>query len=354
VQGRYRFSDRRAEGGAYAFSNCHDQLRPYRNHPLVPHCGAFTPEACISQASPNDAVIVPAGSSGQELRVTSSGTPVLKVTSPGGRTSFTTPSQPGQRVDRRGSYLATLAPDTHQLLILLVRPQAGRWRLDPVAGTPPIGSVEMAGEVPPPLIRARVAHVAGSGWVLAYRIGNFVAGSRVRFLERGKDSARVLGIAGTAAGRIRFVPRDALGRARTIEADVQAADGTPNGVSTVARFIAPPAVRAGRPGRVVITRHGAAALVKWAPAANARQYIVLVRGGDGRVNEFVTGARTRTVTIQRALPFDSSTATVHALGGANLLAGPEVAGRLRALRVKPVRLPRHAHRLARLPGTLTP
>ena len=136
IAGHYRFSDHHVEGGAYAFHSCNDELSRYHNHPLVSHCGPFTPGGCISAASPNDAVILPGGTGGQELRITSSATPVVKVTSPDGRITFTTPSQPGQRVDQRGSYLATLAPDTHQLLILLVHPQAGRWRVDPVGGTP--------------------------------------------------------------------------------------------------------------------------------------------------------------------------------------------------------------------------
>jgi len=94
--------------------------------------------------------------------------------------------------------------------------------------------------------------------------------------------------------------------------------------------------------------------VRWGAASNARQYVVVVRGADGRINEFVTGARTHSVTIIRALPFDSYSATVHAIGGPNMLAGASVTGRLRALEVKPVRVPRHPRKLARVPGTLTP
>ena len=107
---------------------------------------------------------------------------------------------------------------------------------------------------------------------------------------------------------------------------MQAADGTPKAAVTVARFIAPPAVRAGRPGRVLIARRGANAVVRWGAAPNARQYVVIVRGTDGRVNQFVTGGATRTVTIVRALPFDAYSASVHAIGGPNMLAGPQLVG----------------------------
>ncbi len=113
VQGRYKFSDSSVNGGLFGFSNCSDQLKQYKEKPLVKHSGGFVggetlrvpasatdrggavrlafgagpgASALTAAAGEADTFTLPSGQFAQALRLTSSsGTPVVTLTSPGGR-----------------------------------------------------------------------------------------------------------------------------------------------------------------------------------------------------------------------------------------------------------------------------
>jgi len=354
IQGRYRFSDGNIDGGLFGFSNCSDQLKQYKQKPLVTHSGGFVGEALrfphhshsgwSGISAPSDALTaaaqgaadtftLPSGQFGQELRLTSTtGTPVVTLIAPGGQT-YTTPAAPGQIVSVPGQFIAAIAPDHNQVLVLLKHPGGGTWRVQSTAGAPPLQKLEVAADAPPATVRVKVKHAHGSRWSLSYKIGHYVPGTKVRFVERGRDSTHVLGTASRSAGTLRFTPQDAISRSRRIVVYVLNAEGMPVRELTVGRYTAPAAGRAGRVGRVRIVRRGLTALVSWGAAPGARGYAITVRGSDGRLETLTAAARHRSVVLTNVLPFESFTVTVKGRGGPNLLAGRSATGRLAAVKV---------------------
>ncbi len=405
VQGRYRLSDGNVDGGFFGFKKCSDELKQYQEKPLVTHSGGFVggesarflngqgfpggfaqgPLAVAGQspvvggqgsvvggqgsvvggqglvlgghqghggggagpyahmAAQSQAFTLPGSTPGQELRITSSsGTPVVRIAGPAGQV-YTTPSAPGQILTTGNEFISAVAPDPHQVIVFLRRPKGGEWRLQSVPGSAPVSKLETAEDVPPATVKAHVRHVRGRAYSLAYRVANFVPGMHVRFVERGRDTTHVLGIANVAHGTIRFVPQEGLSRPRTIVAYLLNREGMTRRELPVTRYTAPSAVRGGRPRGVRIVRHGTTALVSWGAAPGAREYRIKVRGDDGRVQTFFRKSGRRSVQIAGVLSFDAYTATVVAEGGPNLLSGRPASARLAPVKVKP---PRRAKRRA--------
>ncbi len=362
LQGRYRFSDGNVDGGFFAFSNCSDQLKQYKETPLTKHAGGFVKEESL-RVSPfevtaagkgagllgsngaagllgtaasveGDTFTLPSGQFAQELRLTSSsGTPVVKLIAPGGQI-YTTPAAAGQLLSSAGQFYSAVAPEHNQVLVLLKHPQGGTWRVQSAAGSPPLQKLEVAADAPPARVQVKVRHGRGSRWSLRYKIGNYVPGTSVLLVERGKDSTHVLGIARSASGTLSFLPQDAISRSRRIVAYLLNSEGAPQRALTVGHYTAPGAQRGGRVPGVRIVRKGLTALVSWPRASNARLYRVLVHGSDGRVQTFLRKPNGRSVQLENVLPFESFTATVTANGGPNLLAGPPTTGRLLPVKTK--------------------
>ncbi len=285
-------------------------------------------------AEEGEAFALPGGGLGQELRVTcASGTPVVTLTGPGGQT-YTTPSTPGHLVTVPGQFMSAVAPDPNQVLVLLRHPKGGTWHIQPAAGSPPVIKLEVAEDVPPATAHVRVGHRRGNRWSLTYRIGHFVAGTRVRFVERGRDSTHVLGTVAKAGGTLSFRPQDALGRARKVLAYLLNAEGVTVRELTVGHYTAPGAFRPGRPRKVRIVRRGTSALITWNAVPGARTYRIKITGSDGRLETLSRKPNSRSVQLANVLPFESFTATVLARGGPNLLPGSGATVRLGPLRIK--------------------
>jgi hypothetical protein len=278
------------------------------------------------------------GQEGEELRLTaSSGTPVVTLTSPSGQ-SFTTPSSAGQLARSGNEFMSAVAPDPHQVLVFLRHPQGGEWRLRSAPGSPPVSRLEGATDVAPASVRVRVRRSRAGRWSLAYAIAHHLAGDRVMFVERGRDSTHVLGTVAAAKGTIAFVPQDALSRARRIVAYLLDAQGAPQRVLTVGHYTAPGAIAGGRVTHVRILRHGLTALVSWPAAPRARVYTIFVRGSDGSVRTLRAKRSHRSVQLTGVLPFDSYTVKVAALGGPSLRAGATASAKL-----APVKEPHVSH-----------
>jgi PKD repeat protein len=364
VQGRYRFSDGNIDGGFFGFKKCDDELKQYKQKPLVKHSGGFVKEGeslrtlpgvgapwlLEGQATPGGSATVtggvrahaataesqgftlPGGTSGQELRIGSaSGTPVVHIKGPGGQI-FTTPSTPGQIFTVGNEFIAAIAPDAHEVIVFLRKPKGGEWQLQSVPGSAAVTKLESAQDVPPARIKASVRHKHGKRYSLAYKIANFVPGTHVRFVERGRDTTHVLGTIGSAHGTLTFSPQEGLSRSRAIVAYVLNRESLPKRTLTVAHYSAPGATRAGRVRKVKFTRHGSAGSITWSAAPGAREYRIKVRGGDGRVQTFFRKASSRSVAVTGLIPTDAYSATVVARGGPNLLPGPRAVGRLAALK----------------------
>jgi PKD repeat protein len=363
VQGSYDFADGKVGGSLFSFSNCSEQLKQYAEKALVKHEGGFvggealrfpragargrdargvaatgrlavtgrpTPSgARLAAAGPSDSFTLPSGTRGEELRIGSSaGTPVVTLSGPGG-VSFTTPVAPGQIVAAAGRYIGAIAPDHDQVLVYLSHPRGGEWHIQPALGSAPVDKLETAEGVAPATVRVHVRRTRGGSWSLAYRIDHHVAGTDVRFVERGPDSTHVLGTVSGASGMLRFTPQDAPGRGRTLLAYLTNSEGVPVRRLTVGHYTAPAAQRGGRVPHLRIVRRGASsALITWGAAAAARDYRIKVRGSDGRLQTLLRTPANRSVTLVGVLPFESFTATVKAVGGPNLLAGKPVSVRL--------------------------
>jgi hypothetical protein len=132
----------------------------------------------------------------------------------------------------------------------------------------------------------------------------------VVFWEKGRDVARIIGSTSATRGSLRFRPANGYGRARTIEAQVFSY-GHPRADLKFARYTAPPPVKPGRPGHVRTAGvKGGALRVAWTPAANAQQYMITVRVGDGaRLVEFA-GPHARSIVIRDVVPIKMAQVTV--------------------------------------------
>ena len=378
VQGRYRFSDGNIDGGLFGNDNCSDQLKPYSQKPEKEHKGGFVKEesaiflpaprgsgasrdslarelgvlgasavradAPAVTAAGGGTFALPSGTLGQELRITSStGTPAVTITGPGGQT-YTTPSTGGHLVTVPGQFMSAVAPDPHQVLVLLRHPKGGTWHVQPAAGSPPVAGVEFAEDVAPAVVKVKVHHGHAARWSLGYRIDHYVAGTKVQFVERGSDSTHVLGTVAKAKGTLPFTPQEALGRSRKLYAYLLNGEGAAVRELTVGRYTVPGAFRPAKPPHARIVRRGTTATITWGAAAGAREYKIVVHGSDGRLQTFFRKPHSRSAQLVNVLPFESFTATIAAEGGKNMLPGPKATVRLAPLKIRvphPVKHPGH-------------
>jgi len=84
-------------------------------------------------------------------------------------------------------------------------------------------------------------------------------------------------------------------------------------------------------------------VIKWTAVGGARVYHIRVAGSDGRLQSFVRKARSRSVVLANVLPFQSLTATVTAIGGANMLHGRPARATLKAVPARHRRGAGHRH-----------
>jgi PKD repeat protein len=360
VQGRYRLADGNIDGGFFGFSNCKDQLKQYKETPVNQHSGGFVSRRGGARAAApsggGGSFKLPGGQLGEELRVSSSsGAPVVVLTGPGGQ-QFKTPAAPGQISSVAGKFISAISPDGHQLLILLSHPQGGTWKINPVAGSAAVTKVETAADVPPAKIHLRVRHRRGRVYALAYRIANHVAGTKVQFVERGRDSTHVIGTVKNGRGVLDFVPQDAIGRSRRIVAYIRSAQGAPLRTLVAGRYLAPAAIRPGRVRHLRFARHGTSAVLTWGRTPSAKQYRVRIAGSDGRLTTVFTAPRARRVALQEVVPSTSLRAIVVAEGGPNLLPGPAARVRLGGLasHVELLTCAKGSCRATRVAGSLVP
>jgi PKD repeat protein len=352
VQGRYRFSDGNIDGGLFGNDNCSDQLKQYSQKALVKHSGGFVKEesarflarpgelsrgmaplATVSTASEEDTFTLPSGGLGQELRITSStGTPVVTLVGPEGQT-YTTPATGGQLAMVSGQFMSAVGPAPHQVLVLLRKPKAGTWRLQAAPGSPPVAKLEVSEDVAPAAVKVHVSRKHGHRWGLAYEISHYLPGTKVRFVERGRDSTHVLGLVGKAKGTLAFTPQEGLSRLRTVYAYLLSSEGVVVRELTVGHFTAPPAFEPGRPRKVKIVRRGASATVTWSAVLGVHAYRIRVRGSDGRLQSFFRKPNRRSLSISNVLPFEGFTVSVVAVGP-NMLRGGVATGRLAPVEVK--------------------
>lgn len=257
------------------------------------------------------------------------GAPLVRVTTPAGKVLE---GKPGPGITMEDGIRIVRSESLRMTVVGLVDPPPGRYRIEPVPGSPAASEITEAEDLPAAQVSARVRG-SGSRRTLRYSIGER-PGQRVIFFETSSGGSRQIGtVSGGGSGALRFSPAPGRGR-RIIEAQFELA-GLPAERRTVARF-APPSTRLARPARVRARRRGKTMVVSWTrvPGATRYQVVTDLRNGTQRL----TTTRRRRTTLRRIARSDGGRVRVRAV--ANMREGKPRAARFRALVQAKTRLAR--------------
>jgi hypothetical protein len=245
--------------------------------------------------------------------------PNVELSGPGGR-RIATPE--GGFLDTAEAAIWRGSGDDKSTWVLLPRAAAGSWTITPAEGSA-IASVRSAHGLAEPSVRA---HVTGKGRkrALAYSVKP-LPGQTVRFVERGPQTAHVLGTARRANGQLPFRIADGPAGKRTIVAVVEN-EGTVRKEITVARFRAPrPAVPA-KPRGLRVKRARGGLTLRWKRVPGVTRYVIGVDVSDGR--RLALGSRKASLRIPQ-IPANAS-ARIRVAG----LTATNIAGKRATARVK--------------------
>ncbi len=307
-------------------------LGRYTLQPTRPHTG-FTPDegdASAAQslaAPPARALTVARGQRALTLQVAGEGgAPILTLTDPTGKVY--TPTSTPAKVSTAGNFMSAYVPEGKVTLLRIDKPLAGEWTLTPQPGSPAIGKVLTAEELPPLKVRASVSG-AGRTRVLKWSAPG-LAGRSIRFTERGANVGRTIAVTTKERGSVRYTIQDGSAGRRSVEAQVTAG-GVPVEQPVVARYRAPGPPRPGRPGTLTARRRGETVTVRWPRLKGAKGYRVGVTGRDGRKELHFVTAKQRSVQIRIVAPTTALRVTV-----AGWITAPSITGRPRSATVRGV------------------
>jgi hypothetical protein len=160
------------------------------------------------------------------------GAPYVRITDPAG-TALTVDAATPEDGVVAGSMLGFRADAENRTYVLIEPPRAGAYKIEALAGSVPVASVESAFGLAAPKVKGSVKRT-GKRQVLTYTIRR-IPGQRVAFFEDGTGVHRQIGAATIKArGTIRFKPAPG-GHSRRITAAVEQ-DGLPRAELVVARF----------------------------------------------------------------------------------------------------------------------
>jgi uncharacterized delta-60 repeat protein len=250
---------------------------------------------------------------------------MFRVRGTGGTPSLVVTDPHGQDITKSGDAVTVEDTEPNTVLVGLRHPAAGNWTIAAAAGSVPIADVASADGLPDPGVTARVTG-AGHRRVLHYRYTP-LSGRAVTFVERGRDTSRVLGSARARSGTIAFTPGSGRGK-HTVIAQISQ-DGTPTRDVKVTTYTAPGPVALTRPTHVRATRRRGRIRVSWRAVAGAHLYEVLVQLADGS-REFRVVSRAH-VAISDPLPGRRGSVSVDALSA------DSVRGRATTVVLPPVR-----------------
>lgn len=186
-----------------------------------------------AQAQTVQTVQLPAGLPKALIQVNgAAGSPSVRVTDPSGVALEVGPATPEDGVVA-GSMLGFRSEGENRTYVLVEPPRAGAYRIETLAGSTAVTSVESALGLAAPRVRG-TAKRRGRFHVLRYSIRP-IPGQRVAFFEDGAGVHKQIGKATSRArGTIRFRPARG-GRTRLITAEVEQ-DGLPRASLRVARY----------------------------------------------------------------------------------------------------------------------
>jgi hypothetical protein len=218
------------------------------------------------------------------------GAPTVAVTAPDGRRIDPLPA--GQAVLDATTYFAA-DPTTSATYLIVDRPAAGRWRIEPLEGSVPVTGVRTAAPLPTVTASGSVRR-RGDSHVLTYRVRG-LEGRRVQLVDTAGPTHKALRTIDDGRGRVRFAPA-ARGGAHRIIGRVLSAAGLPTGRTVRVASFRARATGPGAPRRVRVRVRGTSRLVTWRGPASLR-YEVDVRTGDGRRLLLLPQGRSRSVTV---------------------------------------------------------
>jgi hypothetical protein len=255
---------------------------------------------------------IPAGTAVENLLLSSAeGLPQVQISGPSG--SYTTAAGP-QTAGQQPTFVSGGDADQHQVVLTLLHPRAGAYTITPVPGTPPLEPVLEDHPLPDPGIRVHVSAHANK-WTLHFA-DRPEPGQQIQFFERAKDVDTPIGKpVKVAQGTIRFTPQSgSANRRRQIVAELFER-GMPQQPRVVGSYLAPPAPKLGRPGRVKFSRARNVVTLRWPAALNAKGYQVLVTASDGRRVLYVTSAVRRSLRLAPIYPDLTLHIALSATGG---------------------------------------
>ena len=240
------------------------------------------------------------------------GPPQVHVTGPG--TDFITPANPFESVktDRIWVIQDTTQNQTN---ILVLKPGAGEWKLDPV-GASQVTKVERAHDLPEPKVTAKVGG-KGHARTLTYSVKP-IPGQTVTLVEEGTGAMQKLTSQKSKASgaatrkRMAFRPTDGRGGKRRIVAYV-AQDRLPRERIVVTSYKAPKPLLPSKPRKLRVKRRRTKLAISWRRGGGLRasRYEVVVRFASGRVQRFLT--KRRSLRLGGVAPTDRPRVTVRGL-----------------------------------------
>lgn len=270
----------------------------------------FTVRPGSGDGGPGQQVVTVRGAGGEAPRVT--------LVSPSGKRYDTPDAQMAKQYD--DVFVITGMGD--RTAFAMARPEVGEWRVEPVEGSPAVASIDTAGVLPQPEVRASVKRGKGGTFVLAYDVTK-QPGQTVRFYERGGAVLSKIAARDGGKGTKAFTPAFAATAAPREIVAVVFQDGKRRTEQVVATYRAPAAKKPGKVGKVRLKRAGTKLVITWGRAARATGgYAVEAQLSDGRSwSKVITGGKRRVVIGSLDVP-GTSTVSVRGVRKQDEAAGP--------------------------------
>jgi hypothetical protein len=219
------------------------------------------------------------------------GPPKVTLVAPNGE-KISTPADDSGR--KEGRFILVQDARSKSTTVVVVKPPAGDWRVEPAEGSTAIRSVGVAEGLPQPKVTTRVVG-KGAKRTLRWRLRK-IPGQRVQLFESGRKGSRPLVTTTRARGAKRFKPAAGLGSKRRIVAFVEQG-GLPRTKLAGGRYtvrVAKVVPKRPRSARYKVTAD--AVRVTFKPAAKLDHEVTVVRA-DGLSRVELVRAGRRAVTL---------------------------------------------------------
>ncbi|MDA0183292.1 hypothetical protein OJ997_23475 [Solirubrobacter phytolaccae] len=232
-------------------------------------------------------------------------------------------------ITRGDGYMIIQSPATNSSYLIVGKPAAGDWTVEPQPGSAALLAVRAANGLEKPSASAKVTKAKNGKLKVSYTVKS-IPGQVVRFREVGGDVDKPLADAKGTKGAFTFTPSFGKGGTRRIVAFVEQR-GMPRAELNVARFVARAPRKLAAPRKLKLVRRGERLTATWASVPGAIRYTVDVATSDDRAIHYETKARR--VVVKRMFDDGAASVTVRAvrvdgkLGKARIVKGGKPARR---------------------------